>query len=588
METKPKRFKVDASNFIGLKRISFNAVREVLWKLPKDLLDELDVPWYGFRKRLQKAARNVLDDDLKRKIELPLENGTTHTWVIASPEAIVRRMIEISPALRRIFRRIKVGSSEDNPLSIAHYHDEISSGHLLAPVHNRSFTAFRFSFKQFGSHLLSHEEMWFTFGVLRSPVLEKVSGGISYVEKIVMQLFMMGTECFKVTGAVIDVGEGPELIWGNVENIFGDLKAEDATMDTKGSSAIRPCLCCANCTNKDILDDETFPLDNPGGRLFDIKCTDLDKFVPNTNEAIWEDVDELGVLARAYTAKRITKENFELAEKACGRRFNPRGLLACEKLRKHCKPMDVFTHDWPHIYLGNGIGAKELFLFMERMRPHGVRYKTFREELPLWKWTKHFGSVGKSLKYVFSDKRETANRKGQTWRSSSSEFLMLAPVILDYAIRMLSDKIPEEIESFKRLCAVLDYIQALKHGHVKDVGKMNVLVKKHLDKSAEAYGSEHWTIKWHVPLHLAKQFERDILTKADGEKEVIVFDTMCNERDHKTPKGFGDLIQNLDEFEEYVLSRTIASQMEKLKKSKNVHTLLELWYGTKSLVSIQA
>ena len=80
-------------------------------------------------------------------------------------------------------------SSPDEPLTVLHYHDEITPGHLLAPVHARMFTSFRFTFAQMGKHLLTCEEMWFEYAVLITSVLKKVTGGMSSVMAKLMHVF---------------------------------------------------------------------------------------------------------------------------------------------------------------------------------------------------------------------------------------------------------------------------------------------------------------------------------------------------------------------------------------------------------------
>ena len=132
---------------------------------------------------------------------------------------------------------------------------------------------------------------------------------------------------------------------------------------------------------------------------------------------------------------------------------------------------------------------------------------------------------------------------------------MIYPIVLDWVSTHVSEHLLGEIESFRRLCAVLDYIQALKHGIARDTGRLHALIEAHLDQHKRVYGNAHWTPKFHATLHLAGQIERD-----DG----YVFDTITNERHHQTCKSFGDMIKNLDYFEEYVTSRSFANQLNEL------------------------
>ena len=138
--------------------------------------------------------------------------------------------------------------------------------------------------------------------------------------------------------------------------------------------------------------------------------------------------------------------------------------------------------------------------------------------MTLWKWPKHH-TGGKGVWRLFSDTRAKANDEG--WKSSAGEFLMLYPIVLDWASTHVSKRLPGEIESFRRLCDVIDYIQALKHGIARDTGRLHALIEAHLRGHKLVYGNEHWTPKWHATLHLAGQIERD-----DG----YVFDTIPDER----------------------------------------------------------
>ena len=94
--------------------------------------------------------------------------------------------------------------------------------------------------------------------------------------------------------------------------------------------------------------------------------------------------------------------------------------------------------------------------------------------------------------------------------------------------------LPGEVESFRRLCAVIDYIKDLKHGRASDAGRLHALIEAHLHQHKLVYGNVHWTPKWHSTLHLSGQVDRD----------GVVFDTVSNERDHQIPKSFGDIITN--------------------------------------------
>ena len=253
----------------------------------------------------------------------------------------------------------------------------------------------------------------------------------------------------------------------------------------------------------------------------------------------------------------MTKKYFEMAQKACGIGFNPHGLLADKTLRNSFKPLDMHTEDWSHVYLCHGVGGDELAHLMRRLKRCGVGYETFREEIKLWKFPKRYHGTMKGAWRLFSDTRAAAAQKEDgSWKSSASELLTIIPIVLDWICRYMSDQLPGEVESFRRFCEVIDYIQGLKHQIQHDVHELQRRVVRHLHQHALVYGKEHWTPKWHATLHLTAQIIRD---------GGIVLDTLANERDHQVPKSYGDIIKNLDHFEEYVLKRSLAHQINELK-----------------------
>ena len=544
--------RLDTQKLVGLKRVSYNNARSVLDAIPYEMRKELNVQTQSKFKTAIKKARTEVLEGIKMKIELPLENGTTFTWILASPQELLRKLIAVSPALKSVLRSVGVDNSYSNPLSIVHYNDGITSGNLLAPVHSRSFTAFRFTFKEFGKWLLTCQQWWFEFAILRNSVLGKVVGGMAHVWKTLMHIFFTSTESFRTVGLHIDdLGDGPTCLFCQNKNLIADKEATEESWDFKGSSGIVCCIKCKNCLKKNVLTGTDYPMPNPHGELKDVTYPTLDAFVPNTNEAIFKNVDELQRLSHLHQAKAITKENFELAEKSCGINHNPHGPLQDKELRPHCQPMDMHTEDWGHIYLANGVGHDELGLCLSRMKAIGVKYDQISEELKLWKFPKHY-SGGKGVWRLFSDKREKAN--GDGWKSGMSEFMTIYPIFLDWISKKFERSLPGEVESFRRLCAVIDYIQDLKHGRASDAGRLHALIEAHLHQHKLVYGNAHWTPKWHSTLHLSGQVDRD----------GVVFDTVSNERDHQIPKSFGDIITNLDIFEEYVLTRSVANQVTEL------------------------
>ena len=141
----------------------------------------------------------MLNPNLALDIKLPLDAGKEFMWRIARPQRLLRFFSQQSPALRRQLHAL--GSSLQNPAVIIHCVDDVTAGHLLAPSHGRSFTTYRFSFKEFG-RLLTCSEMWLEYAILRTAVAEQVVGGHSYIMRVLMHVFFTSAESFSRVGTV--------------------------------------------------------------------------------------------------------------------------------------------------------------------------------------------------------------------------------------------------------------------------------------------------------------------------------------------------------------------------------------------------
>ena len=119
------------------------------------------------------------------------------------------------------------------------------------------------------------------------------------------------------------------------------MEAAHGTFDLKGASGLLCCMKCVNCFKKGILTDTAHPFPSPDGRLADITSPTLDAFVPNTNEAIFANVDELQRLNGLVQSKAMTNWRSVLAEKACGMNHNPHGMLLDKALRTHESSLEL-------------------------------------------------------------------------------------------------------------------------------------------------------------------------------------------------------------------------------------------------------
>ena len=362
-------------------------------------------------------------------------------------------------------------------------------------------------------------------------------------------------------GVVIDLFDGPTLLFAENARLIADGKAVAMSLSLKGNAGLLPCHLCANVLMKGALSDPDHPLDNTGKNLVEITQPTLNGCIPNTNESVFKNADELQRLHTLWKQRKLTKLMFEMAEKATGLNYNPQGLLWDLQLRNICRPVDFVLEDWSHVYLCKGIGGDEIWCLLARIKtlPEGDQlYARLRKEVCAWRWPAFRSRQCKNTWQIFSESRAKSNKDANGWKSSSGELLSVAPILLNWASTHFGRSLPNEVESFRKLCAIIDYILALKYGRATDANHLGNMIEAHFRHHVLVYGDGLIGPKWHRALHLSQQ-----IASMNGR----VLDTFCNERDHQIPKGFADCFRgNLGKLEEYVLCRILAYQRDSLQK----------------------
>ena len=377
---------------------------------------------------------------------------------------------------------------------------------------------------------------------------------------IIVALGFVIPQGFTDAGVVVDTVEGPTLLFAENGKLIADGKAAAMTLSVKGNSGFLPCHLCANVLMKGALSNPDFPLDNPDNKLVELTQPTLTGCIANTDDSIFKNADELHRLHTLWQQKKLTKGKYELAEKATGLKYNPQGLLWDLQLRNICRPIDFALDDWSHVYLCKGIGGDAIWCLLAQIKTRvgNQLYARLREEVCAWSWPRHRSSQCKNTWQIFSEKRAKSNSDANGWKSSSSELLSVAPILLNWASTHFGTSLPGEVESFRRLCAIIDYFLALKYGKAADANNLQNLIEAHFRQHVLVHGDDLIGPKWHRALHLPRQ-----IAKMKG----LVLDTFCNERDHQIPKGFADCYRgHLHKMEEYVFCRTLAYQKEALLK----------------------
>lgn len=368
----------------------------------------------------------------------------------------------------------------------------------------------------------------------------------NYTSRHVTQQFFRGIEENFTSGVMVQLQTGPSLIFGTISNVLGDEAALKRIYDCKGAAGTRNCMLCLNVLKKGTVAE----LELDSEQFVEIDCLDQGRFQLATNANVWEAVDKL----KAASSNQ-SKTAFAKTSQAYGFNHNPQGLLLDLELRRRLRPISTWTFDWAHIYLNHGIGGVGLANLISWLARHKLGYDGIRTFMGAgWEWPRHLSVSNRTAQQVFSDVR--AQSSG--WKSSASEFLQVAPVVLHFletVVRRLSPPdMDKHIACFRQLCLAIDAIQATKLNRYSNYTRLGKYICEAFSSHVNTYGTEDVVPKHHMAMHLSAQYARD----------GMVLDTFPCERLHQIPKSFGNLARNTSNFEESVLVRTVAHQLNAL------------------------
>ena len=103
MPPRSKRPKLDKLCLIGVRRVTYTTIRAVLHALPNDLFRDGGAPTCR-NDEFDAMMSKLMGDDLGVILDLPVIKGGTFKWQTPRPQALVRHLSALSPALRRVLR----------------------------------------------------------------------------------------------------------------------------------------------------------------------------------------------------------------------------------------------------------------------------------------------------------------------------------------------------------------------------------------------------------------------------------------------------------------------------------------------------
>ena len=110
---------------------------------------------------LQNKSTGPYGPILQHVTVISKEGGEVHI-PIAHPFALLHKCMLSSEGMQNFITKVVLQkpSSPEQPWRLLLYSDEVTPGNVMASINRRKFQAVYFSFMEFGSVALSHEEAW--------------------------------------------------------------------------------------------------------------------------------------------------------------------------------------------------------------------------------------------------------------------------------------------------------------------------------------------------------------------------------------------------------------------------------------------
>ena len=252
------------------------------------------------------------------------------------------------------------------PLRLVIYMDEMNPGNPFRPEKSRTLQCVYWAFVDWPAHVLSRTFSWIVFCTIRSNIVAKIEGGMSFMCRLILRTFFPKTGHSMDRGIMLNHKSDTYVMTARFAGFLCDLKGHKENLEWKGTGGNVCCITCANC-DKRLVGDHA-------GNVVGIDCGDSSRFVHRSNMDVYNTVDELVGLHHAAT----TKTAREALETAYGFNVCPQGILVDHEMRDVFKPVDHTLRDWQHVLVGDGVANSILGETLNALKGFGYPMDTVR------------------------------------------------------------------------------------------------------------------------------------------------------------------------------------------------------------------
>ena len=214
-------------------------------------------------------------------VELEGNNGDAVVVYIAKIKMLLQHIVTVCKGYAlEIENRLR--ENPDLTFQLILYNDEAQGGNVLAPVSCKKASLWYFCVRELGWRWC--DQVWHPLCVVPHNDFDKVAGGFS---AITLKIFRTILDEELDAGFPVSLPNMSTILKCDIKWVISDLDSIRAALNLKGSAAIRCCMFCRNCVNKNA------GVEVHNDYFQSIASSDFDKFDDQTDADIFQIWDYL-------------------------------------------------------------------------------------------------------------------------------------------------------------------------------------------------------------------------------------------------------------------------------------------------------
>ena len=460
--------------------------------------------------------RNILTKELDRVtqvytpygpvidfMELPLEDGATHSWCHVNPFALLWEMCKRSAGFRAIMEK-EYKNACDEVRTLAFYSDEATPGNQLRPDNKNQIQCLYWAMLFLPHWLRRRMHGWLPFALMRGVTQAKIVGKLSHIWSRALQRFFSPDGFNFAVGMRLPCACTNEYYFMKLTcgPMIQDLVAHQKSFGTKGACGTRCCTKCEAVLNIEVdrLPDST--------DFVHYSTAKPEQWGHHTRDSFFATADVL-----ALVHGKVSKNKFQKLEQALGLHYVPNGLVWNMGLRRHFCPVENQYEDWLHcLFASKGSAAWEIAGFVGTLEKvlKGIPYfkgKPAGQVLDDFARLIHWQNNIKLIPRDFFSTR--ASSDDAVFKGFAVELMAAVKVLARFSVAVLlpAQKMQAHCKCMLTLSVITEMLET-GDSVVPHVARLRQLIYSHREQVVDVYGADIAKPKLHSQQHVPDCIEK--------------------------------------------------------------------------------